>query len=313
MLQAIASLSSVQYELGEACRIDELDFLRDDAEKLELFRSSGLEYYAKSGLPLLELCSRAIARTLEGSTVEREAIDVLLFVAENANRDFNVNIRQVNELLTSHGISQALPIGISLSDCANVLTGLQMGASLIASKMARNVLLVCSDKVLEAPGKREMARQMSVLSDAAVSCLITEAGAGDYDIGLLAHQNKPSQWELWKTVSEYENIYSMEKFKQLVMVGKRLLRKHGIQPKDVSRIITGNYRRSISEMFIEIAGFVQKQGYFDNIPRFGHTLAGDVLINLKDYTDGAKPGKGEMIFVLVDSYSSCGSFLLTKT
>lgn len=313
MVQAIASLSAIQYELGEPYKIDGLDFLVNDPEKLELFRSSGLLNYAESELSVFELCSRAVTRTLDNTAVDRNVIDFVLFVAENANTDFSLGIRQVNNLLTQLGLSHALPVSVGLSDCANILTGIQMGAGLVASKMARNVLLVCADKILREPGKREMARQMSVLSDGAVSCMISEPAAGDYDIGLMTHHNNPSQWELWNTVSEYENIYSMEKFKQLVTVGKRSLRQHGVQPKDIKRVITGNYRESISKMFIEITGFVPEQGYFDNIPRFGHTLAGDVLINLKDYVDQEQPAPGEKIFVLVDSYSSCGSFLLVKT
>ncbi|HEY0057792.1 MAG TPA: 3-oxoacyl-[acyl-carrier-protein] synthase III C-terminal domain-containing protein [Flavisolibacter sp.] len=313
MVQTIASLSAIQYELGEFRNIDELDFLVNDPEKLELFRSSGLLHYAESELSLMELCSRAVTRTLDTATVDRKAIDFVLFVAENANTDFSLGIRQVNNLLTQLGLDHALPVSIGLSDCANILTGIQMGVSLVAAKTARNVLLVCADRILREPGKREMARQMSVLSDGAVSCVLSEPAAGDFDVGLITHHNKPSQWELWNTVSEYENIYSMEKFKQLVTVGKRSLRQHGVQPKDIKKVITGNYRESISKMFIEITGFLPEQGYFDNIPRFGHTLAGDVLINLKDYADQAQLSPGEKIFTLVDSYSSCGSFLLVKT
>lgn len=313
MVQTIASLSAIQYELGESRRIEGLDFLVNDPEKLELFRSSGLLHYAESDLPLIGLCSRAITKTLESTPVDRSAIDFVLFVAENANTDFSLGIRPVNNLLAQLGVDHALPVSLGLSDCANILTGLQMGASLIASNMARNVLLVCVDKILREPGKREMARQMSVLSDGAVSCMISEPGAGDFDIGLITHQNKPSQWGLWNTANENENIYSMEKFKQLVTVGKRSLRQHGVQPKDIKKVITGNYRESISRMFIEIGGFVPEQAYFDNIPGFGHTLAGDVLINLKDYADKEPPNAGDKIFTLVDSYSSCGSFLLVKT
>lgn len=313
MVQTIASLSAIQYELGESRKIEELDFLVNDPEKLELFRSSGLVHYCKTDLSLIEFCSRAVARTLESTRVDRNEIGFVLFVAENANTDFSLGIRPINNLLTQLGLGHALPVSIGLSDCANILTGIQMGTSLIASKMARHVLLVCVDKILSEPGKREMARQMSVLSDGAVSCMISEPGAGDFDIGLITHHNKPAQWELWSTVSEYENIYSMEKFKQLVTVGKRLLRQHGVQPKEIKKVITGNYRESISRMFVEIGGFVPEQAYFDNIPRFGHTLAGDVLINLKDYADQAPLSPGEKIFTLVDSYSSCGSFLLEKT
>jgi 3-oxoacyl-[acyl-carrier-protein] synthase III len=310
-VQKIASLSAIHYELGDPYKIDDLDFLTGDPEKLNMYKSSGLVHYRKTDISVIDLCFNTITKTLKHAIIEKDAIDILLFVAETANSDNRINAREANNLILKLGLTNALPIAISLSDCANVLTGFQIGVSLVATKAARNVLLVCADKALQTPGAREVARQMSVLSDGAVSCIISEADKGDFDLSFITHKNKPSQWEMWNKAGDETN-YSMEKFKSIVNISKRQLKQNGLHPKDIKKIITGNYRESICKMFIEIAGFDEEQGFLDNIPKFAHTLAGDIFINLKDYSDQVPLRSGEKIFLLADSYSSCGSALLIK-
>lgn len=310
-MQPIVSLSAIQYELGESHKIDGLDFLSNDPAKLALFTTSGLANYRRSTVPILDLSFKALTKTLDELPVDKNDIDVLLFVCENANRDYSINIRLVNNLMQELGLVNALPVGIALSDCANILTGLQMATAQVASGMANNVLLVCADIVSQAPGKREMAQQMSVLSDGALSCFVSAPGKGDYDITGIIHKNKPSQWEMWRQANE--NAYSLEKLKHLITVSKIFLKQQGLRPKDFIKIMTGNYRKNIAEMFVEFAGFTKEQAFFDNIANFGHTLAGDVMINLKDYASQTPIHKDERVFMLVDSYSSCGSVLLQKT
>lgn len=306
----IASVSAIQYELGDFIKIDKLDFLVSDQEKLKVYQTSGLANYVKTNLDPMELCYTALSKTLDLAEVEKEDIDFLIFTSENAKRDYSLGIRDANRLQIRLGLKKAQPIGVSLSECANVITGMQLGASLITSKMAKNVLLVCFDKLPESDIRRRMPHEMSILSDGAVSFLISEPGKGDFDIQSITHKNMATQWDYFG--SESNNMYSMQKLKSLVGVTKRILKENAIETKDIKKIFTSNYAQSIAKMFIEISGFNEEQGYYTNIERFAHTLAGDVLINLKDYMDETPLNAGEKIFMLIDSFSSCGSIILKK-
>ena len=186
-----------------------------------------------------------------------------------------------------------------------------MGAGLVAAKMAKNVLLVCFDKLPEAHVRRKMPHEMSILSDGAVSCLISEPGRGDFDILSITHKNMATQWDFFG--EESNNMYSMQKLKSLVGVTKKVLKENAIEAKDIKKVFTSNYVKSISKMFVEISGFNEEQGYYGNLERFAHTIAGDILINLKDYTDESPLQAGEKVFMLIDSFSTCGSMILTKT
>lgn len=306
----IASISAVQYELGDFIKIDELDFLVSDQEKLKMYQNAGLANYVKTNLDPMDLCFTSLSKTLDQIKVEKEDIDFLIFTSENAKRDYSLGIRDANRLQIRLGLKKAQPIGVSLSECANVITGMQLGASLITSKMAKNVLLVCFDKLPESDIRRRMPHEMSILSDGAVSCLISEPGSGDFDIQSITHKNMATQWDYFG--SESNNMYSMQKLKSLVGVTKRILKENAVETKDIKKIFTSNYAQSIAKMFIEISGFKEEQGYYANIERFAHTLAGDILINLKDYMDESPLSAGEKVFMLIDSFSSCGSIILTK-
>lgn len=306
----IASISAIQYELGDLIKIDELDFLVSDQEKLKMYQASGLTNYVKTNLDPMELCFTSLSKTLDQIKVEKEEIDFLIFTSENAKRDYSLGIRDANQLQIRLGLKKAQPIGVSLSECANVITGLQLGASLINAKMAKNVLLVCFDKLPEADIRRRMPHEMSILSDGAVSCMISEPGKGDFDIQSITHKNMATQWDYFGT--ESSNMYSMQKLKSLVGVTKRILKENAIETKEIKKIFTSNYATSIAKMFIEISGFKEEQGYYANIERFAHTLAGDILINLKDYVDESPLNVNEKVFMLIDSFSSCGSIILTK-
>jgi len=305
----LASLSAIQYELGDLCNIQELDFLANDPEKLQQYKESGLVNYSRSHLPVLDLCYNSLERTLRSSGITRDSIRFLVYVSENATRDYCISIKDINRLLLKLGLTKAMPIGVSLSDCANIITGIQVATSLIASNMAENVLMVCSDKPSRLPGKRKMPHEMSVLSDGAASCLICAPGKGEFDITLIDHKNYPLQWD---AAQRDKNVYSVEKFKAIVNVSRKSLRENAIRPDSIGKVITGNYMTPIAKMFVEISGFKAEQGFYDNIARFAHTLAGDILINLKDYMDTGMPAGGEKIFFIVDSYSSCGSMLIEK-
>jgi hypothetical protein len=65
-----------------------------------------------------------------------------------------------------------------------------------------------------------------------------------------------------------------------------------------------NYRVDVTRMFIELCGFSKERGWFENIPKFAHAVAGDVLINLHDLDAVGALGSGERIFMMADSITT---------
>lgn len=235
---------------------------------------------------------------------------MVLYVSENATRGYSINIIDINKLLLRVGLNKALPIGISLSDCANIITGLEVGASMIASGMANNVLLVCSDMITGEDEKRKMERETSIFSDGAVSCILSKPGNGDFDICSLTNENLPHLWEQNSETHEHE--YSMEKFKIMHRISRAILKKNMLTPANIKKVFTSNYTLPTNKLFVKMTGCKADKGFYDNIERFGHTLAGDILINLKDFYKENILDSGDTFLSLVDSYSTCGAIVFCK-
>ncbi|WP_420574456.1 hypothetical protein [Kordia sp.] len=309
-MKKIASLSAIGYDLGRSQTIDTLDFLKNDPDTLEVYRKAGAKYYAASEISNIDLCASAIEKTLKETSISKDEIDVVLYVSENATRGYSISIIDANKLLLKVGLKKALPIGVSLSDCANIITGLQVGVSMIASGMANNVLLVCSDMITGEDKKRKMERETAIFSDGAVSCILSKPGNGDFDICSLNNENKPTLWEQNAETDEYE--YSMEKFKIIHRISRAILKENALKPIEIKKVFTSNYTLATNKLFVKMTGCGKDKGFYDNIGRFGHTLAGDILINLKDFYKNNEIHSGDTFLSLVDSYSTCGAIVFCK-
>ena len=305
----LASIQSIAYYLGTFKPIEELDFLRDDPRKLQLYKLGGFQSYAESDLSMRALARCAAAQTLEASGIERNRIGICLYVAESFDRDEMVDSTEVNRLLLDLGLDHAVPIHVSISNCANIVAALRVATALIETGDTEHVLVVSVDKAPRRYGGRMMFQEMSVKSDVSVSCLVSRPGVGPYGIRYIGHHNSAG---LIEAKSSDPASYAMEKFNAIRYAAKRARESLGLQSADFARVITNNYSREVSRMFLKLCGFPNEAGCFGNINRFAHAVAGDVLINLKDLeTEGAFSPE-DMIFLMADSITATSVLCLQR-
>lgn len=307
--EELASIASIAYHLGALKPIDELDFLREDPRKRELYRLGGFASYAESELSMRELAHHSVVQTLDACGIERDEIGICLYVAESFGRDELVDSSEVNRLLVDLGLENCVPIHISIANCANIMAALRVAAALIEAEQTRHVLVASVDKASRRYGGRRMFQEMSVKSDVSLSCLVSRPGAGPYGILYLGQNNAADLIDADMTESA---SYAMSKFKGIRRAAKQARQALELEASDFTRIITNNYSREVMKMLIELCGFRKDAGYFGNIGRFAHAVAGDVLINLKDLeTEGAfKPG--DRIFLMADSVTSSSVLCLRR-
>jgi len=304
-----ASISGIAYELGALRPIDDLDFLQDDPRKLELFKIGGFRNYAHSDLSMRELGYAAAARTLRDAGVDRREIGVCLYVAESFDRDETANSVEVNRLLVDLDLGHTVPINVSISNCANIMSALRLATALIEVGDTKHVLIVSVDKASRRYGGRRMFQDMSIKSDISVSCLVSGPGKGRYGIRYLKLNNAAA---LIETEMVDSASYAMEKFKGIRRAGKEARHCIAVQPTDFARVVTNNYSHAVIKMFVELCGFPKEYGSVTNVSRFAHAVAGDVLINLHDLdTEGAfQPG--DLIFLMADSITAASVLCLQR-
>lgn len=302
-----ASIGSIAYELGELRPIDELDFLHDDPQRLELYKLGGFDRYAASELSMRELAFRSAIRALDESGVSRDGIGVFLYVAESDDRDEPVRSSEVNRLLVDLGLENAVPIHVSIANCANIVAALRVASALVESRQAEHILIASVDKASRRYGGRRMFQEMSVKSDISVSCVVSAPGEREYDLLFLQQQNAARLIGLVESPA-----FATEKFKGIRRAAKQARDVTGLAPHDFSHVVTNNYSREVMRMFIELCGFPRSAAYCDNIGRFAHAVAGDVLINLKDLDDGGGIRTGDRVFLMADSVTASSVFCVRK-
>jgi 3-oxoacyl-[acyl-carrier-protein] synthase-3 len=139
-------LSGIEYVIGEIKDIRTIDFLRANKKILKCYYEKGLNSFSECRLSTINMALESIRKTLCYIDIPATEIDALLFVAETNHREERISSFEINELLNELGMGKAYPIGISLSDCANILTGIQVAASLVKAGQAINVMVVSTDK-----------------------------------------------------------------------------------------------------------------------------------------------------------------------
>jgi 3-oxoacyl-[acyl-carrier-protein] synthase III len=308
-MRELAFITSIAYYLGSLKPIDEIDFLRDNPEKLAFYRLAGFSHFAQSDVSMRELAHHSAAQTLADSGIPHEDIGICLYVAESFDRDEPVNSSEVNRLLLDLGLANTLPIHISVSNCANIMAALRIAAALIEAGQARHVLVASVDKASRKYGGRRMFQEISVKSDVSVSCIVSGSRTGSYAMLYLGQHNEAA---LVDVGMEDSVSYAMPKFKGIRHAAKKAREVLGLCPTDFAKIITNNYSREVTKMFIELCGFRKEAGCFENISRFAHAVAGDVLINLKDMDLGGAIKPGDRVFLMADSVTSVSVLCLQR-
>lgn len=305
----MASIAAISYYLGSLKPIDELDFLRENPERLQLYKVGGFEQYAESDLPMRELAYKSAAQTLSACGINPADIGICVYVAESFDRDEPVSSADVNRLLVQLGLHRAVPIHVSIANCANIMAALRVAVAMIRCDEARHVLVVSVDKASRRCGGRKMFQEMSVKSDVSVSCVVSGPGVGPYGVLYLNQHNDAGLMD--GSITDAAS-YSMPKLKSIRTAANAAREALALGPRDFSRIVTNNYSREVTKMFVELCGFPAALGCFDNIPRFAHAVAGDVLINLQDLESGGGVSRDDRIFLMSDSVTSASVLCLQR-
>ena len=289
-------LAGLAYELGEHVHdLDELSLVLPGVRAS--LRESGLDSYRTSDLTPAELAKVSLAATLAQLDPALPGSIRHVVYATNSMWDAGfTDPATLGSLLVDLGLTAAYPYGIFLSYCANLQCAFDLGASLIRSAEADEVLVVCTDKADPASG-RLVEPKISVHSDGAASFALT-------------HDRLPGSYRLVDTVltinprigaidADRQFIeYFGEVTEGIAAVVEKALTRTGLTVSDIARVFTNNYNEMIATIVAKLIGFSADQLYLDNIPRFAHSLAADAIINLVDCAATSPWAGGESLLVL---------------
>ncbi|MFT4034277.1 MAG: hypothetical protein QM679_01730 [Patulibacter sp.] len=270
---------------------------------------SGVDRYWSTELEPWQLAVASASRCLREAEVDPTHIDVVMYATNSFwSPEFSENTT-VSRFLREVGLAVAFPIGVNLARCANAQVCFRQASAMLRSGAARRVLIVCVDKVQ--PGDdRLVAPKISVRTDAAASVLLELTDDAPFEVldtellmdAVLGGVDPELQF------SEYIGGVA----RGLVSTVNALCERSGVGVTEVSALLPNNYNTWITRSMAKLGGFVDSQIYLDNVGRVAHAVAGDNLINLRDFSDHRAPAIGDHVLLLASGPSQWGATLLRK-
>jgi 3-oxoacyl-[acyl-carrier-protein] synthase III len=288
-------ISGVSYELGSSSPISEICELKENPELLDAFQTLGLKSYCKSSISPADLARPALARTLEATGIEPRRVDALVYATSSFWNPAFQRREEISRLIDDLELENAYPIGVTLSESANLQSAMRVAAGLVALGDCDNVLVVATDCISDADS-RIVAPGISVKSDAAASCLISADPNADFELLGARQTIRPG---LWNVDAERDLMHYMQSINDaLAKTVRGVLEACGCDRGDIRQVIANNYNISVLRTYAATLGFDPTRIYSKNIGRTAHAVAADNLINLADYVAECPPPRGSL-FALI--------------
>lgn len=308
---SLASVGGIGYALGCLRSIDQLETLSKKPESLAALRAKGVMYYSEANETPAQLAAESACQTIAQSNVMPSEIEAVVYASTSFWEKRFYSEHDVAWLMNKLGLVNAYPVGVFLPGCANAITSLRIAINMIRAEGCRRILVITTDKV--SPGdssKRIMWPDVSVLSDAAASCMVTSVGDAEFDVIGVGHYSAPRMWDL----DSKDNLaaFLLETVRGAQKTANSALQAADLAPRAVNRLITNNYNHAVMRMIAKKCGFYEDQIFLGNVSRFAHAYAADTLINLHDCLVERPASLGDNFLLLGTGQKNWASALLRK-
>jgi 3-oxoacyl-[acyl-carrier-protein] synthase-3 len=302
-------LSGSAYALGERREIDELPELQADRDLLETFQALGLHSYRRSSSPPAELAAASIGETLRRAALPASEIDVLIYATTSFWQESFYRRQEVSRLLDVTGLTKAYPVGVTLSECANVQTALRVGAAMIAAGEARHVLVVSVD--CTAPSaSRLVPPRVSVKSDGAASVVLSPESLGGFEYLGTRQRVHAALWDMDPGADKFR--YAKEGEAGIKHVVDGVLAGLGVGKEAVSHLVVNNYNLSAMRIAAAAAGIRPDRLHGKSLAQTAHVTAADTLVGLRDLEEAGALAPNALVLLLGSGPNLWGASLVRK-
>lgn len=279
------TLRAISFRHGTWHDIDTLaDSEAATPKTLEDLKRGGLRRFSVLRQPLRNDYVECVDETLKKGGIDPADVDAVVYFSttfSEAEQD------DIPGLCRSLGMRNALPLGTFLGECTNFSSAILVASTLIGSLGFRTVILLGADAIGDSHTPRLLDRNVSVFSDAIVSCAMQSGEAKEgYIVEKLSHRFDS---ELVGLDADADFITLIDLFSKAmghVCDDVYASTRHG--PEEFEHLVLPNLSISALRNYAAIARIPFARVETDNIGRFGHCFAYDQLIKLDTMAvDGA--------------------------
>lgn len=301
-----AYIGGVSYELGEdEFLLENVKELSSNKELITALRRGEFDRIRESNLSVLELLEKSLQRFLNKKIIDPKRVDAIIIATSSLGFTTHLIHSELSAFLIKLGLNNAYPILSSLSFCGNLLPALNTARSYIMSGVFKNVLVVVGDIIPKNTSKLTPP-SMAIGSDGSACCLISKDPIFKFEIGKIAFSIAPEAGLLDpdKDFMRYTKLVG-EGIKSAVTQN---FDQSSIAKDQLSKVFTNNYSHNVCNSFLRLVGVSERLLFAENIPRFGHAGAADILINFCDYLEESEQLKDDNFLLL-----STGPFMWSST
>jgi len=305
----MVALAGIRYSLGDAFPLEEIPALTRRPDVLYSLKEKGLVCCSVTTKRPTELALKSARETLNVTRISGSDLDAVIYATTSFSDKSFYSERDVAWLMHSLGASRAFGTGTFFPGCANAVSALRVAANLVRAEGMSRILVIIADK---ADPSSEEARVMwpdiSVLSDASVSFVVTDGCVTEFEVMAIRQYSSPAMWDM--DYNRNQAAFFLETAKGAAHAARETLAELGLVPEECAALITNNYNRPVMEMIARRCGFESDQVYFDNVPRLAHAFAADTIINLADLISTHGVAGHDPYFLLATGHKNWGSVVL---
>ena len=307
-------MTALGYHLGDSYPISEIKELQINPEEeiLETLLEVGLQNYTRTSLSPIEMAKESIQVTLKKTSIHSRDIDALVYATSSFWQPSSSSTKEISRLIYELDLNNAYPIGVFFSDCSSMLTSIRLASNFIKTGEWRNVLVVSSDTISD-DETRIIPPKTSISSDAAASCILTSEKEEGFEVVYTTQQIDTAMPDIFtikdmKEIKKYLKTYD----KVVKKIIDKTMKDVKMRPKDFKKIILINLNSSVSQTICNFLGVKIERVFQDNIPRFAHAFASDILINLCDFANHHTIQSGDFLFLMAMGTNTWGTSVVYK-
>ena len=178
---------------------------------------------------------------------------------------------------------------MSQQGCNGLLAAVWLGARLLATSEKRYLAIVSADR-LATGARREIIH--NIMSDSAAGVVLDSQEIRRRV--LMHHQiDHPYYWDTPERETEVLAAY----FPMAERTIRETLERAGLSWHDLRWIVPHNVSIRSWEILAKLIGFPLEQVWLNNVPRVGHTVSADHIINLHDMESAGVLEKGDRVLL----------------
>jgi 3-oxoacyl-[acyl-carrier-protein] synthase III len=287
-MAASTFISGISQQLGQVAELSELTDIGISEDIIAELRLRGFERFLRETNDPPGVWSTCASAAIHQARIKPDVIDFVLMAVSSHLLEAALQTVQLA------GLGRCRLLGISLQDCCTGIAAISVASELACRENeSRRILAIIP--CIRSDSTR-LGRNHDVLfSDGTIAFVVSNT-EGDFEILASECSTDPSLIDLKRNTSQ-KPAYLLAGLDNLQTTAERTLRNAGVQSSSLKAVFCTN-ANSVFQDAIGMATSTREIIYKDTFLRFGHVLACDELLGLKDYMEEQRISDGDLFLLL---------------